>query len=547
MSVYFVRIETRTGGRSRPIVGLDWTREQLLSRLVQPYLRGDGIMVSGYALTHDDIVRVQIHESDRLASEWLPIVYEQHPYVANGFFSKDEWFESFVARQGQDVTDQWLTQSSTAAMAGPETDPRAVFVVYGRDLRSRNALFEFLCSVGLQPLEWEAIVNQVGQATPYTGEVVAHGVRVAQAVVVLMTGDDQARLQPTLGDDPECGDPTSWEPQPRPNVLFEAGMAMALARDRTILVEVGRLRGLSDLYGLNVVRFDGSVQARKQLINRLRTAGCPIDEGSDAWQEAGNFSHIPSAPSPTPPEGSSGGGPARSNRRSRHRPMLRPTNPTPARTRVEKVFEEVAGSLCGRNGHDSAWLSVAARYPAAFPMDGAWKTASADLAARFFGLEPTSIDRRVLSTFVGCSTLTPPHQLLRLHGDGILDWGCQIAGDPLLLEDVLVALGKALATLVRHPLFCPNTCPDIPITIAVSNLPVHGVSTHGLFDLNPLGTSLPYGNCCRQSYGLSTDNALVLAIQFATYLLGEEGYVGHEEPLESVRNVLAARVRKALP
>ncbi len=70
-------------------------------------------------------------------------------------------------------------------------------------------------------------------------------------MVALFTGDDEAHLRAALlGPDEEQ---ETLTPQPRPNVLFEAGMAFGLHPDRVVLVEVGRLRGLSDLTGRHVV------------------------------------------------------------------------------------------------------------------------------------------------------------------------------------------------------------------------------------------------------------------------------------------------------
>jgi hypothetical protein len=120
-------------------------------------------------------------------------------------------------------------------------------------------------------------------------EVVETGMRLAHAVVVLMTGDDEARLLPqfiTTRDSKEEVGPT---PQARPNVLFEAGMALALWRDRTVLVSLGSLRPLSDLSGVHLVHMDDSTQRRQDLAERLMSAGCPAQLSGRDWHKVGRF------------------------------------------------------------------------------------------------------------------------------------------------------------------------------------------------------------------------------------------------------------------
>ena len=125
-------------------------------------------------------------------------------------------------------------------------DSRSVFVVHGRNEQLRRSMFDFLRSIGLDPMEWTKAVDLTGQGSPYIGEVLDAAFDHATAVVVLMTPDEIAYLQPRYandGDDPET-DPSA---QARPNVLFEAGMALGRNAERTILVEVGDVRSFSDV------------------------------------------------------------------------------------------------------------------------------------------------------------------------------------------------------------------------------------------------------------------------------------------------------------
>lgn len=174
-----------------------------------------------------------------------------------------------------------------------EHDPRAVFVVHGRNDDLRRSMFEFLRSIDLRPMEWTRAVELTGAASPYIGQVLDAAFDHAQAVVVLMTPDEVAYLQTRHSSGPHDTE-TTPSTQARPNVLFEAGMAMGRNPDRTVLVEIGHLRPFSDVAGRHTVRLTNAVTARQALANRLRTAGCPVDVTGTDWQSTGDFT----APSP---------------------------------------------------------------------------------------------------------------------------------------------------------------------------------------------------------------------------------------------------------
>lgn len=168
-------------------------------------------------------------------------------------------------------------------------DPRNVFVVHGRNAKARKALFAFLRSVNLNPLEWSHIVTATGKSSPYVGEILVQGFTMAKAAVVLMTPDDEARLKKEFWQPSDGESEKEFMAQPRQNVLFEAGMALGLHEDQTVIVELGRLRPMSDTRGRHVVRMDGSVAMRQELAQRLRTAGCHVNLDGTDWHSEGDF------------------------------------------------------------------------------------------------------------------------------------------------------------------------------------------------------------------------------------------------------------------
>lgn len=164
---------------------------------------------------------------------------------------------------------------------------RNVFVVHGRDDQLRTSMFEFLRSIDLRPLEWSELTAAAG-GSPYIGDLLDLGFGNAQAFVIMFTPDEEVALSSHIpSHDRDAGY------QARPNVIFEAGLAMGRHPDRTVIVEVGRLRPISDLTGRHTVRLDdtseGRVALRQDLARRLESAGCPVSLAGSDWHEVGRF------------------------------------------------------------------------------------------------------------------------------------------------------------------------------------------------------------------------------------------------------------------
>lgn len=168
----------------------------------------------------------------------------------------------------------------------------AVWVVHGRNQQAANALRGFLRALGLQPLEWNEAVGKTRHGSPYVGEVLERAFRDAAAVVVLLTPDDEARLRALYRTGGDSGYETKLTGQPRPNVLFEAGMAFGRKPENTVLVQLGSVRPFSDVAGRHLVRLDNTPERRLELATRLTNAGCDVNMAGLDWLSAGDFSLV---------------------------------------------------------------------------------------------------------------------------------------------------------------------------------------------------------------------------------------------------------------
>jgi predicted nucleotide-binding protein len=202
------------------------------------------------------------------------------------------WLEELTRRNPAPPhikTDPVETKPEVSKMMTNPDKSKRVFVVHGRDERLRSGAFSFLRALGLQPLEWTSAIRLTEKSSPYIGEILDAAFRNAQAVVVLLTPDDEARLRQDLIHTADAAHEKTLTGQARPNVLFEAGMAFASHPDKTVLIQIGEIRPFSDIAGRHVVKMDNSFQKRHEAAIKLRTAGCVVDlEGID-WQAAGDL------------------------------------------------------------------------------------------------------------------------------------------------------------------------------------------------------------------------------------------------------------------
>ncbi|TKJ18076.1 MAG: hypothetical protein CEE43_18870 [Promethearchaeota archaeon Loki_b32] len=170
-----------------------------------------------------------------------------------------------------------------------DINKRSVFVVHGRDKDNRNAMFKFLKAIDLNPIEWEEAIKMTGKPNPHIDEILIEAYNNVQAILVIFTPDDEVRLKLEFQREEDPDFEKKFTGQSRPNVLFEAGMAYGRDPDRTVLIEIGQVRKFSDISGRHLLRFDGSSEARKNLANRLASAGCLIKKDGTNWLKEGNF------------------------------------------------------------------------------------------------------------------------------------------------------------------------------------------------------------------------------------------------------------------
>ena len=167
----------------------------------------------------------------------------------------------------------------------------SVFVVHGRDEGLRKSMFAFLRALSLNPLEWGKAVLQThkGGANPHVDDIIDTAMAKVQAVVVIFSPDDLASLRSCFLAKGEATTEGKPKGQPRPNVIFEAGLALGRHPEETLLVQVGTVKSFSDIAGKHLVRLSNDASKRTDVANRLRKIGCKVDQVGTDWLTEGDF------------------------------------------------------------------------------------------------------------------------------------------------------------------------------------------------------------------------------------------------------------------
>ncbi len=181
-------------------------------------------------------------------------------------------------------------------------DRKNVLVIFGRDQKLTGDIFRFLHKIGLRPVKPQ---------DSFSGDVLdphkalQAAINTSCAIVILLTGEDEAQRRYILNDDSEDqaklqhrwyiidddGDEEWWpSPQPRLNVLFGAGVAFATRPRNTILVKRGHLKPCSYFAGRRCVELGDTLERRYAFIEMLRSVGCAVDLSSNEWIDVGDFS-----------------------------------------------------------------------------------------------------------------------------------------------------------------------------------------------------------------------------------------------------------------
>ena len=189
----------------------------------------------------------------------------------------------------EDVTNEWITgpagQAATvvdraAAALDALRNPRRAMVVHGRNPRARDALLASSARWDTSLSSGARCRRDRGWGHPHNLEAARAAMVIGQAVVVLLTAEDQAGLLPRLAD--EDHDDVLLRGSPGRTSSWRQAWRWASTRVGPSCRE-GEVRPASDFAGLNVVRLTNEPAKRLAVRTRLKNAGCAIDDAASDW------------------------------------------------------------------------------------------------------------------------------------------------------------------------------------------------------------------------------------------------------------------------
>lgn len=154
----------------------------------------------------------------------------------------------------------------------------SLFLIHGRDIECISEVINLLSVAGIDVFTFDDIQSSLQSGAPFIGQVVDVGLDKCDATLALFTPDELASLQLSFRKNEDGpSDQLRW--QARPNVIFEAGLALAKHPKTTLLVTVGSdVRLFSDVEGRLVRRLDDGEETKRELLGALTQLGAELDK-----------------------------------------------------------------------------------------------------------------------------------------------------------------------------------------------------------------------------------------------------------------------------
>lgn len=251
----------------------DLTKEQLLSRFIEPYEQGLPIVINGKTVQPDDIERIKISESERTIESFIPQIRAEKQNSSVITIGGPSYTHQAIGR-AKDVTDDFiegavgykktLTETSSNAKKSSGSLPTRVFIVHGHDESVQNKAARFVEKFGFEAI----ILHEKASSGRTIIEKIEHYSDVGFAIV-LYTPDDVGNVK---------SEAENLNVRARQNVVFEHGYLIGrLGRENVSALVDGKLELPNDISGVVYIPLDEGAAWQLRLAKEMKQSGYDID------------------------------------------------------------------------------------------------------------------------------------------------------------------------------------------------------------------------------------------------------------------------------
>ena len=252
---------------------VDLTKEQLISRFVEPYEKGVPIVINGKTVQPNDLERITISKSERTIESFIPQIKAEDQTSSVAFIGGPSYTCRAIGR-ATDVTDDFikgaigykkaLAETKSNTRKGKEGELKRVFVVHGHDESAQNKAARFVERLGFEAI----ILHEKASSGRTIIEKIEHYSDVGFAIVIY-TPDDVGNVK---------SEPDNLNVRARQNVVFEHGYLIGrLGRQNVSALVDGKLELPNDISGVVYISLDEGSAWHLQLAKEMKQSGYEID------------------------------------------------------------------------------------------------------------------------------------------------------------------------------------------------------------------------------------------------------------------------------
>jgi predicted nucleotide-binding protein len=251
----------------------DLTKEQLISRFIEPYEQGLPIVINGKTVQPDDIERIKISESERTIESFIPQIRAEKQNSSVLIIGGPSYTHTAINR-AKDVTDTFiegavgykkaLTSNKSSNEKSKSGQPTRVFIVHGHDESAKSKAARVVERLGFEAI----ILHEKASSGRTIIEKIEHYSDVGFAIV-LYTPDDVGNVK---------SESENLNVRARQNVVFEHGYLIGkLGRENVSALVDGKLELPNDISGVVYICLDEGAAWQLQLAKEMKQSGYNID------------------------------------------------------------------------------------------------------------------------------------------------------------------------------------------------------------------------------------------------------------------------------